>query len=215
MQSAMLSPMSFASHSLVVGLGLGLSVLVAGCEEESKEDTHGFVKIEFRRLDSETESPYTGTTELSISLGYDSCYQNFYATQPNYAIDGVDGALAFGTEEDGGEGWKDRLCDGSLSGEPECTVTGFNQVLDTDPQHLTVEYAIMGELENRTIKFGPLPLPNLTMCEGGGPGIVRLQAAGVRGGSQGNELWTMSSFGPSEAAPGQGQAIAIRSERND
>ncbi len=191
------------------------ATLLVGCGEAPEEDTHGFVKVLFGRSDAEAENPYVGTAEVTIQMAYGDCYQQFYERNPNYAIDGADGAPMFGTEEDGGEGWKDRLCSEDVSALADCEVLGFNQVLDT-AKRLGVTYRVNGDLENRVMLFGPIPNTELAECDGGGSPRVRLEGGGTRGldGPGGNQVWEVSTFSPDEAVPGDGASINIKARRN-
>ncbi|MBV1857972.1 MAG: hypothetical protein KUG77_06130, partial [Nannocystaceae bacterium] len=183
---------------------------LTGCGEPPEEDTHGFVKIQFARAQSEAESPYTGTTQVDIQMTYEACYQNFYSSFPNWGLEGEDGELAFGTLEDGGEGWKDRLCEEDVGGRADCEVVGFAQLLD-DSSRLTVTYNITGPLEARVLLFGPLPKSELAECDGGFAPRVRLEVGGTRGLDAADDVvWTVSTVSDSGvAAPGDGGALTI------
>jgi len=181
---------------------------LTGCEEPPEEDTHGFVEIQFQRAASETESPYVGTAQVQVQMSYGDCYQAFYAANPNYAIDGEDGALVFGSEEDGGEGWRDRLCTEDVPGRVDCDVVEFQQLLQDDSQRLAVTYNINAELESRRLLFGPLPLSSLTACDGGGSPRVSIQLGGTRGlDAEGNVVWQVVSTNVNQVAPGDQMSL--------
>lgn len=185
---------------------------LTGCDEPPDADTHGFVEVQFMRASSESDSPYTGTALVQIQMTYGDCYQQFYTANPNWAIDGEDGALVFGTEEDGGEGWKDRLCTESVGGRAECEVVEFQQLLEDSAQRLGVTYRIEGPLESRRLLFGPLPLEALAECDGGFAPRVRLEIGGTRGlDTEENVIWTVSSSDVTEVAPGD--RLTIRGAR--
>ncbi len=187
---------------------------LTGCGDPPEEDTHSYVKVLFARAQSEAESPYTGTTQVQIQMAYENCYQSFYQAFPNWAVDGEDGAEVFGTLEDGGEGWKDRLCQEDVASRAECEVTEFQQLLDVATR-LTVTYNVSGPLENRVLLFGPLPTKELADCEGGLSPRVRLETGGTRGlDSSGSQVWRVSSVSASgEAVPGDGAELVVNAAR--
>lgn len=190
--------------------------LVAGCDEEPERLEHGFINVEFKRGQSETESPYTGTSTVEITLLYRECLIAFYEANPDYRIQGVDGEPVFGPRDLGGEGWQDRLCDTERGGQADCTVTEIVQELDVARQ-LSVRYELNGELEDRVLPFGPIPTDELAGCAAGGQPIVRVGSNGaVRGlDANGNVVWVTEAFEPSEAATGQGAPITIRAGRSN
>lgn len=199
-----------AALALTVLLGVPL----AGCNPATPEDLeHGIIEIELKRGQSETSSPYDGTTHIEVTLLYLECLIRFYDANPDYQQFGPEGALVFGTREDGGEGWKDRLCD-ERSGQVSCEVESFRQELDAAKQ-LTIRYAVSGDIEDRTLPFGPLPIAELADCEAGGQPIVRVNSNGAVRGLDGNGdvVWNTEAFSPSEAATGQGAPITIRAAR--
>lgn len=187
---------------------------LTGCGDAPEEDTHGYVRIQFARATSEASNPYEGTAQVQLQMAYEDCYQNFYTTNPNWAIDGVDGSLVFGTLEDGGEGWRDRLCEEDEGGRAECEVVEFQQLLDADSR-LTVTYNLNGPLESRTLLFGPLPLADLTECEGGLSPRVRLNVGGTRGlDANGQQVWSATSVSDNgKAAPGGGGSLTVSGAR--
>ncbi|MCA9653186.1 MAG: hypothetical protein H6712_34030 [Myxococcales bacterium] len=188
---------------------------LAGCPTEPAEDLdHGIINIEFKRGQSETSSPYDGTSRVEVTLLYLECLIDFYDANPDYQQYGPEGALVFGTREDGGEGWLDRLCDTERAGQVDCQVESFRQELDAAKQ-LTIHYTVSGEIEDRLLPFGPLPEPDLAMCEAGGQPIVRVGSMGAVRGLDGNgdTVWNTEAFSPSEAATGQGAPITIRAAR--
>lgn len=181
---------------------------LTGCEEPPENDTHGFVEVRFARASSETENPYEGTSQVQIQMTYGNCYQQFYATNPNWAIDGEDGALVFGSEEDGGEGWRDRLCGEDVGGRAECQVSDIQQLLEGDRQRLTVTYSLNGPLESRVLLFGPLPLADLTECDGGLAPRVAIVVGGTRGlDSDDGQVWQVLSTNTNEVAPGDSMTV--------
>lgn len=194
---------------------LGLSVVA--CDEDTGIDfQHGSVKLEFRRGDGVTESPFAGTSVMQVTLNYEACLIDFYKANPNWQQNGPDGGSVFGTREDGGEGWRDELCD---RGNVECEVIEFDQQLDdSQGNFLKVVYSIAGDVENRTLHFGPVPLAPLANCEAGGTGAtVRVASNGAVIGldgvpPDGNRLWQIQKFDPSRAAADQGGSIGIDAE---
>jgi hypothetical protein len=159
------------------------------------------------------ESPYVGTATISATMTYEACLREFYSANPNYLPDGPDGEAVFGSKELGGEGWIERLCENPDSGQVKCTVEEIDQQR-VAVQQLTVTYRIMDPaMENKFLKFGPLPDAELAGCE---PGVQPLMTSpSVRGfDGAGNEIWTTASSNPQTAATNQGQRVEIRAARN-
>lgn len=201
----MLRSMRIASAAAFV---LAPLLALTGCEEPPADDTHGYVEVKFARASSETENPYNGTSQVQIQMAYGDCYQQFYAANPNWAIDGEDGALVFGTEEDGGEGWGERLCTEDVGGRAECEVTEIQQLLEGQAQRLSVTYTLTGPLESRVLLFGPLPLRDMTACDGGFAPRVAIENGGTRGlDANGNQVWQVLSTSTTEVAPGDALTI--------
>lgn len=195
--------------TVLVGVALGAVAVLGGCAGDPVEpDTHGVVQVAFRRGGAAADSPFGGTVAIELTAEYDTCFKAFYDTNPNYVVDGVDGAPVFGGEDLEGEGWQDRLCDDSDPSLVQCTVVSYQQVLETGiPPTLTVRYSVMGNVEDRELNFGPLPTADLADCEGGVSPRVRL--TGARGlGAGDTPIWRMENGGE-EATPGQGVAMRV------
>lgn len=208
-------------HTRPVRLGSALLGLVAlcatGCQQEPEDLTHGYIKVQFARSEAAAESPYIGTAQVQITMTYDACFTNFYDANPNWTQEGVEGGPVFGTLEDGGEGWRDRLCDPLDAGQLRCEVVDIRQVLDVADQ-LTVTYAVSDDPENRFVKFGPLPLveeiPEFD-CAGGSP-RMQIDPRSMRGLNGGGQvIWQGEALDDDMARPGQGKSIVVKSSRND
>jgi hypothetical protein len=198
----------------VAALSLLLALPLSGCPEDPPEELeHGVVWLQMLRGVSEPDNPYTGTAKIEVTLLYLECLIDFYEANPDYLPSGPEGAMVFGTMEDGGEGWKDRLCETSNANALPCTVDSFQQEFDAARQ-LTITYTPTADIENRELPFGPIPLPELAMCEGGAQPIMRVGNSAARGvDGNGNTVWNTESFNPAEAAVGQGAPIKIRASR--
>lgn len=196
-------------------LSLLLAAPLMACPgEPEKSYDHGVVWLTFARGASQDTNPYEGTTRIVVTLLYLECLIGFYEANPDYQQLGVEGALVFGPEEDGGEGWLDHLCELDNPNAVDCTVESFDQELDSAKQ-LTVTYSISGNPENREVAFGPIPKAGLAACEAGAHPIVRVGSNGaVRGiGGSGDTIWNTEAFNPAEAQTDQGQPIRIRAAR--
>ena len=208
-------------HPRPVRLGSALLGLVAlcaaGCAEEPEDLTHGYIKVQFARSEAASDSPYVGTALVTITMTYDSCFTNFYDANPNWTQEGIDGAPVFGTLDDGGEGWKTRLCSDPESSQAACEVVEIGQVLDVADQ-LTVTYSVSDNPENRFVKFGPLPLDDKIPefeCEGGSP-RMQINPQQMRGEDAGGSvIWEGEALDEDMAAPGQGKAVVVKAARND
>lgn len=194
---------------------LALSVAACTGDDGGIDFNHGSVKLEFRRGNNVDDNPFVGTTVMQVTLDYQACLIDFYTANPNWRTDGTDGETVFAPRDDGGEGWRDELCE---RGNVECEVISFEQQFnDNASSSLTVLYAITGDVENRTLHFGPVPLPELANCEANSLAVVRVGSNGaVRGLNgvppEGDPLWQIQTFGPTEAVANQGASIGIDAE---
>jgi hypothetical protein len=198
-------------RSNAAALSLLLLAPLAGCPGNPPEDLdHGVVWLELRRGEAETDNPFVGTANIEVTLLYLECLIAFYESNPDYQQLGEQGAKVFGSREDGGEAWIDRLCEVPNANGVDCTVDSFQQELDAARQ-LTVNYSILADPEDRELPFGPIPIAELAACEPGKQPIVRVGGNGaVRGlDAGGNTLWNTEAFNPSEAATGQGATLKI------
>lgn len=190
--------------------------LVSGDGSDSDGDdalTHGRIKIELRRGESQNANPYADTTNITVTMVYRECLVGFYEENPDLRQDGVDGAAIFGDASLGGEGWIDRLCntDEPMATAVSCTVVSIEQMLGDIPQ-LTVTYAVSEDVENRVLWFGPIPTKETAGCVAP---IVRIATNGaIRGTNDaGNDVWVTESFSPTEALTDQGGPIIVRAAR--
>jgi hypothetical protein len=203
MITSRLAPLSFVA----------VAVLATGCPAEEEELRHGIVKLEFRRSVSEDANPFGGTTEIIASFNYGECLLDYYANNPNMRQDGVDGALVFGTEEQGGEGWTDRLCEIEVGGDADCQgVVLVQQLEQMVNKRLEITYTVTGELENRRLPAGPFPDREEAACMGGGSPIVSLGTVKGRN-ADGEDVWNTESFDPTQAVIDQGAAFKIYAAR--
>lgn len=190
------------------GLLLAVAGLLGGCADDEVLQ-HDVVKLEFVRSLSEASSPYVGTEVVLAIFEYNECLRNFYAANPNWMQDGVDGASVFEGYDSGGEGWKDRLCEPAPS-DIECRVESFTQTGIA----LTVRYAILNDdMENRELPFGPIPKAELAGCD---PRISQIPEAPITGNNSADtRIWRSESVNPAIAAPGQGREMRISAARQD
>ena len=207
--------MTAITRATLSALVLSTLAPIAACDGSGDGPlTHGTVKLEFLRAENEEGNPYTGATHVLVTLDYLDCLISFYDRETTWTQEGPDGFPVFGTKDEGGEGWADRLCDGSLPDEGrgvDCTVVSIEQELDVS-KHLSVLYEVNGDIENRILHFGPLPTEELAMCDGGGAPLVRVGSNGaIRGQTgAGDRIWETKSFSPDKVATNQGQAIKVR-----
>ena len=197
------------TSKIALVIALGLAAAATGCSDTVQEDTHDVVKVKFVKSDALEMPPFAGTAAIEVTAEYDTCYKQFYDANPNFEVGGEDGAAIFGSMELDGEGWQDRLCDTGDPGQIECTVESYAQVLEQGvPPSLTIRYAIMGEVSDRELYFGPLPKQDLADCEGGvSPRVFLTQVRGL--GASNAPIWAMENGGL-QAAPGQGQAMVVK-----
>jgi hypothetical protein len=204
MITSRLAPLSFAA----------IAILATGCPDPEEELRNGIVKLEFHRGASVDSNPYGGTVEVVASFNYGECLLDYYTNNPNERQDGVDGALVFGTDEQGGEGWTDRVCDIDLGANVECSAVVLRQQLDQMVnQRLEITYTVSGELENRRLAAGPFPDRDEAACMGGSAPEVGLGSVKGRN-SDGADVWNTESFDPTQAVIDQGAAFKIYAAQN-
>lgn len=185
-----------------------LAVLAAaGCKPEEEEFRNGYVKLDFARGQSQDVSPFPTTTQITATLNYRDCLQEYYSTNLNERQDGVDGAKVFGTKEDGGEGWLDHLCEIDLPQGIDCEVESLTQQLEVGTPKLTIVYNIMGEIEGRQLAAGPFPDRDEAACMNGG--LPEVGLGNVKGSNSDGDVWTTETFDPTKAVVDQGGAITI------
>jgi hypothetical protein len=194
-------------------LSLVAMLALPGCPKEEEELRHGIVKLLFLRGEGEDASPFSGTAQVTITMEYRDCLIGYYDANMNMRQQGVDGELVFGSEELGGEGWLERLCELEIESMIDCTVEEFTQELDVGAPKLTVVYNVSGEMEGRQLPIGPFPDREEAACMGGALPEVRL--IGARGhNADGTEVWRLQATGASaDAVIDQGAAIEIAAER--
>lgn len=212
---ALLLPLLFACGSSADSNG-GSSesstgaVAESGDESSTGEDielTHGSITLELVRSEGAADNPYTGTTRVVATLAYQACLSEFYAAHPELAQGGEEGATIFGSGLFGGEAWMDRLCKGGGDTQAECTVQEIAQ--DLGAKTLRVTYAITGELEDHTLRFGPLPTTTTAGCP---DPIVRVPAMSALSGedADGRAIWATNNLSDIDAITNQPAAVVIR-----
>jgi hypothetical protein len=203
MITSRLAPLSFVA----------VAVLATGCPAEEEELVNGIVKLELRRGSSEDSNPFGGTTEIVATFNYGECLLDYYENNPNMRQDGVDGALVFGTEEQGGEGWTDRLCDIEVGADADCQRVVLEQQLSQMVnKRLEITYTVTGELENRKLPAGPFPDAEEAACMGGTSPTVSLGLVKGRNAA-GEDVWETESFDPTQAVIDQGAPFKIYAKR--
>jgi hypothetical protein len=178
---------------------LGLTTLT-GCPEPEPEN-FGTIRIEISPLNGDL-SILNGTTEITATVNYENCLQEFYLTRnTTYTQDGVDGASVF-------TDWQARLCT-DFSDIPACEVTEIKQNLieANDVYSLAVTYKITdnepANLAYREIHVGPLPVEAFAGCGDGERPLVELRQPGLIGkNAAGAQIWRISTL------PAQNSAVA-------
>lgn len=190
------------------GLALAAAVLATGCNPEDKDLEHGFIKIDPRPRDGENATVFNNTTRIRLTMEYEMCVRDFYAREPDYAQTGIKGHPVFADSEADGEGWLDRLCDPKDAEQMDCEVRGIAQSLDGNT--LQVEYNINdGVIEPFFLKFGPIPLDELTGCTS----LMTLSNNAAQGFAGDTPIWRTSSWNNRQGRPNQGAPLVVRVER--
>lgn len=201
----------------MTALRLALSVvalsLFAGCAQDERIFTNGYVKLRFVRGESQTANPYVSTTRVTVSMDYQTCLQDYYDADPDQRQDGRDGELVFGPADLGGEGWQDRLCEDLESSQAACSINKITQELEMGIPHITVEYNLTApELEGRVLLFGPLPTSETADCADPEVRVSSSLPSGYNG--PGDQIWIAENISPTKAYTNQGGDIVIKSKVN-
>lgn len=186
-------------------------------EESSSSDTgpvvdleHGFVLIHLQRAADEPADPFVGTERIIVTLNYEQCLFDFYVANPDYAQGSGEDMNIWGTLDEGGEGWFDRLCEVDVPGLVDCSVATFEQQLEPIPV-LRITYLVTEPLEDMMLPFGPLPTAELAACTGDVLPTVRLSSGDlVRGfDAQNVDIWQGSTFDPAIAVTDDPAPIVV------
>ena len=187
---------------------LGLTTLT-GCPEEEPEN-FGTVRIEIAPLSGNLDI-LAGTTEITATVNYENCLQEFYLLRKTtYTQDGVDGSAVF-------TDWQSRLCS-DFEDIPACEVTEIRQNLieANSVYSLTITYKITdndpSKLAYRELHVGPLPYEAFAACGDGESPLVELRQPGLIGkNAQGEQIWRISTL-PAQNSAEAGQGAPLRVE---
>lgn len=185
--------------------------LLCGCNPGPDENLeHGTVRITLTPAQNVEGNPFVGTAQIRAVMDYDTCLQNFYESNPEYQQDGAIGETVFGTYDDGGEGWAERLCDDTPPQQVPCESVTIEQQLDNAKELRVIYNVSTTDLETKYVLFGPIPLAGLAMCEAGVQPRVSLSGNAVAGlDAQGGELWQTVTFDTPQAVPNQGADLVV------
>ena len=187
-----------------------LLLAVMGCGGDDGVSRNGYVRIAL--LHDVTPPPVEASATMTViaTLQYDECLSDFYANNPSMRQEGEIGAGDFGEADGPGEGWLDRLCDGSIDGTQECEVVSIEQMLGTVNQ-LTVTYAVHGVVDNDVLAFGPLPTARTAKCAAGSLPTVHVASQDAVRGEDGTGavIWNSATFDPTKVATGPSSLISI------
>jgi hypothetical protein len=193
--------------ALTFAAGL-LGLTLTGCPADEPEN-FGTIQIEISPLGGNL-SILNGTTEITATVHYENCLQEFYLMRnTTYTQDGVDGAAVF-TE------WQDRLCT-DFTDIPDCEVTEIKQNLieANDVYSLVVTFKINdndpANLAYRELHVGPIPVEAFAGCGDGERPLVELRQSGLVGkDANGQQIWRISTLpAQSSAAPNQGAPLRV------
>jgi hypothetical protein len=187
---------------------LGLTTLT-GCPEDEPEN-FATIRIEISPLGGNLDV-LAGTTEISATLNYENCLQEFYLLRnTTYTQDGIDGAAVF-------TDWESRLCS-EFKDIPSCEVTEIKQSLieANSVYSLTVTYKITdndpAKLAYRELHVGPIPIEAFAACGDGESPLVELRQPGLTGkNAAGEQIWRISTL-PAQNSAQAGQGAPLRVE---
>ncbi|MFO0634175.1 MAG: hypothetical protein U0168_15115 [Nannocystaceae bacterium] len=188
------------------------AVVVSGCTDDPTPLTNGYIKLKFVRGESQANDPYVSTARAIVSMDYETCLRDYYDANPDAQQGGPDGDLVFGTHEDGGEAWRDRLCEDLERSQADCSIIDINQELSMGTPHLTVEYAVQGTLEGRVLLFGPLPTGVTADCQDPTVRVSPQLPTGYNG--QDDQIWIAENISPISALTNQGGEVVIKAKTN-
>jgi hypothetical protein len=192
-------------------IGMGVLVLAAACGSGDDDVLrNGYVRLEVQHAVLQEPDDQARTTTVVATLRYGECLSEFYREHPADRQEGEIGSADFSDADAGGEGWLDRLCDGSVRATPECEVLSIEQRLE-DVEQLTVRYQLDGIVDNTVLVFGPLPTAATAKCAGDSLPTVKVVASdAIRGeAADGATVWQAATFDPTEVATGPGSVIRI------
>jgi hypothetical protein len=129
---------------------------------------------------------------------------------PSMRQGGEIGIGDFGEADGPGEGWMDRLCDGSIGSTEDCEVVSIDQHLDGVDQ-LTVTYTVDGIIDNDELAFGPLPTAKTAKCAAGLLPTVHVASQdAVRGeDATGTVIWEAATYDPTAVATGPSSVLRV------
>lgn len=194
-----------------IGKGvLGCALLLAACGIDGDDDVlrNGYVRL--RMGTDALPAPVPDTMKVVATLRYGECLTDFYDANPSMRQEGERGAKDFGDRDAGGEGWRDRLCDGDVVAAVDCEVLAIDQHLG-GPDQLTVTYAVEHVLDNSELLFGPLPTVETAKCASGQLPTVQVASSDSVHGedANGTVIWQAYTFDPSKVATGPSAVISI------
>lgn len=187
---------------------IGLTTLT-GCQPEEPEN-FGTVRIEISPLSGNLDI-LAGTTEITATVNYENCLQEFYLLRnTTFTQDGIDGAAVFAD-------WETRLCT-EFSDIPACEVVEMRQNLieANSVYSLTITYRITdndpAKLAYRELHVGPLPYDYFAGCGNGESPLVELRQPGLIGkNANGDQIWRISTL-PAQNSAEAGQGAPLRVE---
>jgi hypothetical protein len=174
--------------------------------ETGSEEQHGSIRLELRSFNDDL-TVFDGTTEVTATVQYESCLQDFYLNRmPNYQQDGLEGAVVF-------EAWADRLCS-AFDNVSDCEVTGISQnLIEANSVYslsVTMQINDASSLSGREIHVGPLPLPALADCSAGQQPSVEVRQSGLIGkDAMGVQIWRIHALPAANVAVAD-QATPLR-----
>lgn len=176
------------------------------------DDGHGYVKLQLRRAENQSESPFGGTDSIEVVVTYGSalslCLEEFYANNPSWQFDGVDGGPVF-------DAWSDLLCNiDDPEGPVACDTVTIEQHLEDIPTLGLTYNGVSEPIENHVLIIGPLPTAELAGCSGDTLPTVRIVAPSVTGhGGGGTTIWQGLSAPVDKAATGQDAPMKVNVQR--
>ncbi len=189
---------------------LAAATALPACKDDGEKSNHGYVRIQLRRVQA-SEDPFPGTQFIDVKIPYETCLSDFYANNPNWGFEGIDGAEV--AQEFGDPDSSLNPCNQKDSTRPtiDCQVTQISQDLAANRINMTAQVADAGAIEDAVLFVGPVPCAELTGCEP----LVTLAGASISGkDNNSGVVWSMqANSNPNNVACEPGAPMEVLAQK--